>query len=83
MSNTTEGAESTATRMFEATATGIMSSLFPVVSPDNSFIYFIGIDANAAQSIYKVSTAGGAPVKIKTVITDANSMVWNLAYVKE
>ena len=83
MSNATEGAESAATRMFEATATGILSSYFPVVSPDNSFIYFIGTDANAAQSIYKVSMTGGAPVKIKTVITDGNSMVWNLAYVKE
>jgi hypothetical protein len=53
------------------------------VSPDNSFIYFIGVDANAAQNIYKVSVAGGAPVKIKTVVSDGNSMVMNLAYVKE
>ena len=83
MSNITEGAEGAATRMFEATASGILFSYFPVVSPDNSFIYFIGVDANAAQNIYKVSVAGGAPVKIKTVVSDGNSMVMNLAYVKE
>lgn len=83
MSNVTEGAEGAATRMFEATASGILMSYFSVVSPDNSFIYFIGIDVNATQSIYKVSVSGGAPVKIKTVVTDGNSMVMNLAYVKE
>lgn len=83
MSNITEGAEGAATRMFEATASGILVSYFPVVSPDNSFIYFIGIDVNAAQSIYKVSVSGGTPVKIKTVVSDGNSMVMNLAYVKE
>jgi Tol biopolymer transport system component len=83
MSNVTEGAESSGTRMFEATATGILSSYYPVVSPDNSFVYFIGTDANAVQSIYKVSMTGGAPVKIKALVTDASSTVWNLAYVKE
>jgi Tol biopolymer transport system component len=83
MSNVTEAAEGTATRMFEATSSGIMLSLFPVVSPDNSFIYFIGFDAAGAQNIYKISLTGGAPVKIKTVVSDANSLVMNLAYVKE
>jgi Tol biopolymer transport system component len=83
MSNITEGAEGTATRMFEATASGVLFSYFPVVSPDNSFIYFIGVDVNAAQSIYKLSVSGGTPVKIKTVVSDGSSMVMNLAYVKE
>jgi Tol biopolymer transport system component len=83
MSNVTEAAEGTATRMFEASSSGILLSLFPVVSPDNSFIYFIGFDAAGAQNIYKVSMAGGAPVKINTVVNDANSLVMNLAYVKE
>lgn len=84
MSNVTEGAEGTATRMFEATTTGVLISLYPVVSPDGGFVYFIGVDAAGAQNIYKVASSGGAPTKIATASTNlAAQLVMNLQYVKE
>lgn len=83
MSNITEGAEGTATRMIEANASGILVSAYPDITPDGNFIYFIGVDVAGAQSIYKVSVAGGSPVKIKTVVTGTTEMVMNLTYVQE
>lgn len=84
MSNVTEGAEGAATRMYEATATGVLISLYPVVSPDGGFVYFIGVDAAGAQNIYKVATSGGAPTKIATASTNMSAqLVMNLQYVKE
>jgi Tol biopolymer transport system component len=83
MSSVTEAAEGTANRMFDGTATGIPLSLYPVVSSDGLFIYFIGIDDAAAQNLYKVSIAGGSPLKLKTVVTGTSALVMNLAYVQE
>jgi Tol biopolymer transport system component len=84
VSSIAEGAEGTATRMFDGTTTGITVSYVPVVSPDGLFIYFIGVDGvTEYESIYKVSVAGGNPLKLKTVVTGPTETVVNLAYVKE
>lgn len=84
VSTIAEAAEGTATRMFEATASGVLGSFYPVVSPEGSFIYFMGVDATGAQNVYKVPITGGNPVKLKTVVaTDDDFMVVNLTYVQE
>ncbi len=84
MSSVAAGAEGTGTRMFDGTVAGIPVSEYPVISTDGLFVYFIGTDAAGAQSIYKVSVAGGTPTKLKTVIADQTAgWVMNLAYVQE